>query len=400
MPFPDGRGAPDQARLAVLTNTPAPYRIAFFNFLADAMRHRGGELHVIYCALRESHRAWPLALEEQRYDWLILKGAHPRIGYWRPHINPGVIPALRQLRPRWLLSAGAWNTPTMMLAASPALAGDMTRIFWAEGHADAVIHAHGPVARLRRRVVRWYDGFAVPSEPSAAFIRREVGEGPPIISLRNTVDEDVFTPARTGERESARASLEVPTGALLFVCVAQLEERKGVEELLEGFLRLRESGIGDAQLVFVGDGPKRRFLEERAAAAGESVRFAGHQKPGSTRQWLVASDAFVLSSRQDPNPLSAVEAASVGRPLLLSRRLGNAGDLVVSDTTGRLIHDVAPDAIFEALHWFARCSPEDRQRMGDAAARIASDKFRGAHVAEHFVTAMLELWPARERARS
>src|SRR6185437_10921689 len=98
----------------VLTNTPTPYRIPFFNALSDALKSHGAALRVLYCAMREPHRHWELCLHEQQYPWMILGGWHPSIGSWNPHINPSIVAHVRRLRPTWILSAGALNLPTVL----------------------------------------------------------------------------------------------------------------------------------------------------------------------------------------------------------------------------------------------------------------------------------------------
>jgi glycosyltransferase involved in cell wall biosynthesis len=324
---------------------------------------------VLYCAASEPGRHWPYQPEAMRHPHTLLRGIHPRLAGLSAHLNPGVLSALRALRPTDLVVAGAWNTPTMWLAA---LAGiPCRRIFWSEGHAGAVLHPDGLIAWARRRAYRSYDAFAVPNRRSAAWAQAQVGESRPILALPNAIDTDFHSPAGPGEKAALRRALGLPSAGRLLVQVGALTERKGTLPLARAFLALPSATRAGANLLFVGSGPLETELGALAAAAAGALRCLGQRAPRDVRDILRAADGFVLNTWLDPNPLSPIEAAACGLPLVLSAKAGNAQELIGEHGLGVAIVDPADPTpgLRAALAWDGAVLSELGRRARVAATR-------------------------------
>lgn len=376
----------------MLTNTPTPYRIPFLNVLSDVLQERGAGLRVLFCAMREPHRRWNLQLDEQRYPWKILPGWHPSVSSWHPHFNPTIVTQLREIRPAWILMGGAWNLPTTLLASQRYIAGDAYRIFWSEGHSRAVLHPRGLIAAARRCALRTYDAFAVPNGASARFIRAEAGDSRPVMFLPNTIDDDFFKTPSRADRQAARADLGIPWSKSVMVSICQLEDRKGVLELVAGFERLPREMRKDAMLVLIGTGSLRAALDAKASElnCGE-VHLAGHLDMVDIRRWLRAADVFVLNSKRDPNPISVIEAAFSGLPLIVSCQAGNVEDLLRDELNGFLLEHHSADHVALALQRFLASDGETRRQMGARSAETAHQGFQRRWVAENFANALMTL---------
>lgn len=384
-------------RLIVLTNIPTPYRISFFNALDRAVRERNGDLAVLFCASIEPNRQWDIRLEEQQYLWKIMPGLHPNLRSFYPHVNPTVLYEISRLRPTWLLVAGAWNTPTMLLPHLPWFAPDAPRIQWSEGHADAVLHPTGPIAGVRRQVLRAYDGFAVPNLRSADFIRVQVGDRRPIVRLPNTVDDDLFDKGPSLPSDVVRTSIGMPLAQRIVTTVAQLEDRKGVRELLDAYYGLSPIEQERLALVLIGEGSLKHELQERIEAqASGHVRLLGHLSQHQVRDVLAASDAFVLPTKQDPNPLSVIEAAFVGLPLFVTRQAGNAYEVVKEGENGAILQSASPEHIITALRKVVQSDLTALRQMGQISQAIARRDFRRDSVAKTFVHDLLISFPPRQ----
>jgi glycosyltransferase involved in cell wall biosynthesis len=371
-------------RLVVLTNIPTPYRIAFFNVLAEVLRVHGADLHVLFCAERESNRHWKIDLTAQRYSFAIMRGWHPELGAVRPHINPGIIPTLLRSSYRWLLCAGAWNTPTVMCGAGIAALRGKPRIFWSEGHTDAVLYKSGAIAGARRAVLGTYSAFAVPNSRSEEFIYNEIGKRR-VMRLANTVDEDVYRAAKTLRRDAPalRVKYGLPQDRVVIVSVAELIERKGIATIIEALGAARDG----AHVALVGQGP----LSKTVAASGLPVTLLGARSQAEVCEVLAASDAFILASLVDPNPLASIEAAFAGLPLLLSRAVGNVDELIVEGETGFAF--AAGDAVSlgAALQKLVAMGDSDRRALGERASEVAERAFTRERVATTFVDALFAL---------
>lgn len=374
--------------LVVLTNIPTPYRTAFFDALAEAAACAGKRFHVLYCAKTEPGRHWPYEPAKMKHAHTVLRGFHPSLTGVHTHLNPGVLAELNRLKPDTLLIAGSWNTPTMLTAGLNIYSPAPRRFFWSEGHADAALHKSGLIAWLRRRVYRTFDGFAVPNSKSAEWAIAQVGSPRPIVTLPNAINAAFFKRPSGDTRSQARARLGLPEKGRVLVQVSALTERKGVLPLAKSFLGLSAVERAEARLLFVGEGEQRSALERVAASSAGTIRLLGQLPPEEVRQVLWAADAFVLNTRLDPNPLSAIEASAAELPVVMSAAAGNISEIVEAPDAGFVIRDPADPT--EALRAVLAASDEQLAAMG-ARAALNAQRFDAPAVARSLIK---QLYPA------
>jgi len=146
---------------------------------------------------------------------------------------------------------------------------------------------------------------------------------------------------------------------------------KRIGAVFEIFQRIRARL--PARLVMIGDGPDRRPLEQRLAAAGlqDVVEFAGEQH--DLVPWLSAADLFLLPSEQESFGLAALEAMACEVPVVASR-VGGLPEIIDDGRTGFLC---APDDLDGmAARGVAVLSDRDlRERVGRAAAEDVRTRF-------------------------
>jgi glycosyltransferase involved in cell wall biosynthesis len=373
--------------LVVLTNIPTPYRTAFFDALAEESARAGKRFHVLYCAKTEPGRHWPYEPAKMKHAHTVLRGFHPSLTGVHAHLNPGVLAELNLLKPDTLILAGSWNTPTMLVAGLNIYSPAPRRFFWSEGHADAALHKTGLIAWLRRRVYRTFDGVAVPNAKSAEWAIAQAGSARPVVNLPNAIDAAFFKRPSSDARSQARQKLGLPVEGRVLVQVSALTERKGVLPLAQAFLGLSETDRAGACLVFVGEGELRADLEGLAAQSAGSIRLLGQLSPEEVRQVLWAADAFVLNTRLDPNPLSAIEASAAGLPIVMSAAAGNITEIVEAPNAGFVIRDPADPSL--ALRAVLSASDAELTAMGERAAANAQ-RFDALAVARSLIN---QLYP-------
>jgi glycosyltransferase involved in cell wall biosynthesis len=116
-----------------------------------------------------------------------------------------------------------------------------------------------------------------------------------------------------------------PKGYIL--AVGRLVPEKGFDYLIRAF---RRSGTG-RQLVIVGsDIHQSAYSKRLLGGASPVVRFIGNQPRPVLRRLYEQTDLFVLPSMHEGLPISALEAASCGAPMLLSD-IGANKDLGLPD---------------------------------------------------------------------
>ena len=369
--------------LVILTNIPTPYRTAFFDALAEESAQAGKRFHVLYCAKTEPGRHWPYDASKIRHAHTLLRGFHPSLAGIHAHLNPGVLAELNLLKPDTLIIAGSWNTPTMLIAGLNIYSPHPRRFFWSEGHADAALHKRGLVAWARRRIYRSFDGFAVPNTKSAEWALIQAGSPRSIVTLPNAIDAQFFARPSAGARAVSRRTLGLKDEGRVLVQVSALTGRKGVLELAKAFLTLPPEERRGAKLLFVGDGELRTQLNALSSESAGVIRVLGQLPPEEVRSVLWAADAFVLNTRLDPNPLSAIEAAAAGLPVVMSAAAGNIRELVEVPNTGFVIRDPADPS--EALRSVLSASDVELAAMGERAAQVARTQFDAVAVARSLV---------------
>jgi glycosyltransferase involved in cell wall biosynthesis len=369
--------------LIILTNIPTPYRTAFFDALAEETARVGKRFHVLYCAKTEPGRHWPYDPSKMKHAHTVLRGFHPSLTGVQAHLNPGVLAELNLLKPDTLVIAGSWNTPTMLVAGLNIYSPAPRRFFWSEGHADAVLHKTGLIAWLRRRVYRTFDGFAVPNAKSAVWAVAQAGGPRQVVTLPNAIDANFFARPSAVSRHEARRQLGLEGEGRVLVQVSALSARKGVLELAKAFLDLPAQDRRGAKLLYVGDGDLRSKLADLAHASGGAIRLLGQLPLEEVRRVLWAADAFILNTRLDPNPLSAIEAAAAGLPVVMSAAAGNIREVVEEPKTGFVIRDPAVPS--EALRSVLSASESELAAMGERAAQVARTQFDAVAVARSLI---------------
>ena len=141
-----------------------------------------------------------------------------------------------------------------------------------------------------------------------------------------------------------------PLPAGTFVFVGRLTEQKALPVLLEAVAR-----VEGARLELVGDGPERARLEELAGELGLDgrVQFAGALARDEVLAHLAGARAAVLSSAWENLPHAAVEALSVGTPVV-STAVGGVPEVVHDGENGLLVPPGDVAALASALGAIAR----------------------------------------------
>lgn len=150
-----------------------------------------------------------------------------------------------------------------------------------------------------------------------------------------------------------------------------LTATKNVYDVLGAFL---SSAVlrGRSRLVIAGDGPMLPDLQKRVAKEGAQsvVEFIGAYDRESLPGILDSESVFVLASRNDGWSYATLEAVSLGRPLILSDRVGAAHDLLEEGENGFLVPVNNIAALRSAMEKMVFVSPERAMRMQRASRRI------------------------------
>ncbi|MEX2495697.1 MAG: glycosyltransferase [Woeseia sp.] len=161
------------------------------------------------------------------------------------------------------------------------------------------------------RWIRWAarraDRLVGVSQPLAERLG-ELSDGGAVLAAPNGVDTARFRPANYHafrQRKGVEGFVVLSVGNLL--------ELKGHHLAIDAI-----AGIPEATLLIVGEGPRRRQLEQLASAWGvkDRVRFLGGMPQDELVDCYSAADVLVLASSSEGSPNVVLEALSCGTPVI------------------------------------------------------------------------------------
>jgi glycosyltransferase involved in cell wall biosynthesis/ribosomal protein S18 acetylase RimI-like enzyme len=203
--------------------------------------------------------------------------------------------------------------------------------------------------------------------------------------LGNGTDLSRFDPDRVGPDRVARLRRELglPADALVVGAVGRLVAEKGYRELFAAARAVRRR---DPRVRFLVVGSPDldkadAITEAELAEAAADVCFAGWRD--DVADLLAAMDVFVLASWREGMPRSAIEAAAMARPLVLTDIRG-CREVARHDREALLVPARDSGALAAAILRLA-ADPALRSRLGAAARERALERFDEDRVAEKVV---------------
>jgi len=120
-------------------------------------------------------------------------------------------------------------------------------------------------------------------------------------------------------------------------CVGRLSPEKGQMLLVSAAKMLQESGT-NFEIVFVGDGPMRRKIEEAIQRSGleNKITITGWVPGERVKVEIESARALVLPSFSEGLPVVIMEAMALGRPVI-STYVAGIPELVQANGTGWLV---------------------------------------------------------------
>ena len=279
------------------------------------------------------------------------------------------------------------------IVMSETRAADGRRVWWKEW--------------VKSRIVRRFDAALCGGESHKRYLV-QLGMPEERIALGyNVVDNDFF--------KSRIANCGTWIDSPYFLASNRFVERKNLGRLVEGYkifqdsvLRLQKAEkTGVWPLVLLGDGELRGDLEARCAelglriatgfsneragstegqnlklnshklktpTGGGCVFFAGFRQIGDLRAFYADAGAFVHPALEEPWGLVINEAMATGLPVLSSRNVGAAEELVVEGKTGFLFDPGDVNSIAESLFKMFSMSEAARHKMGVEAREMLERK--------------------------
>jgi len=211
--------------------------------------------------------------------------------------------------------------------------------------------------------------------------------------IPNGIDPARFRPCESpGEKAALRERLGLPRDEFLAVSVGAIIERKGVDLLVDAWIRYRRAGPRGTLVLL---GPDRadepggyvdagfvRSIRTELSRAGvsESVVFAG--RVDNVEDYLRSADVFMLLSREEGFPLALLEAMASGLAFVVWDLPEYRGYDLKDGFHGFLLPPFDVPLAADRLERLS-ASPDSNRTMGRQAYLVGSEFTLGRNVAAH-----------------
>lgn len=300
-------------RAAIVINLAAPYRVDLFNAMSRELAVRfsnsNAKLLVLYASVgHPQRRRWldQSARSEFEFEYLPSRTFEFRGG--AVDFAVGVTKRLENFGPDVVVVAG-WDQPASWEARRWARIRGIPFAVWSESAATTGSRRGPLTAALRRRFVRGAGLILVPGVAADHFAH-ELAPDVATARIPNSVEDNVVAISPSSPRRGG-----------LFI--GELSERKGVDLLLKA-IPILVNTLGNVTIA--GHGPLEPAVA-KMASSHNAVRFLGNIDAERRLEVLSSHSVLLLPSRRDPWPLVAVEALTMGMPVVLGPGVASAPDL-------------------------------------------------------------------------
>jgi glycosyltransferase involved in cell wall biosynthesis len=348
-----------EAKVVVLTNFIAPYRLPVLEALAE----RVGDLRVWLSTPMEANRSWRpqwgrLQVEVQRSVTIEHPSRHPH-GYreWQiVHLPYDTLPRLRRARPDIVMS-GELGARTAQ-AALYCLLSSTPLVVWV-AVSESSEKGRGLVRRLLRRVLLpRADVVIVNGQSGQRYVRTLGVRSGRIVTVPYT--------SRPGHIAIPEKPVRRVPRHLLYV--GQLIERKGIVPFVAALGRWgRRHPYEQVTLEIVGEGPDSAHLAALGLPDNVALRCSGHLPYERMAEAYAKASLLAFPTLADEWGVVVNEAMAAGLPVLGSIYSQAVEELVEDGVSGWVFRPDDPEEVDAVLDRVLRLGAADLARMGTAA---------------------------------
>ncbi len=244
-----------------------------------------------------------------------------------------------------------WGRIAARMAGVPVVCCALHSTGWPDG-----------VGRLNRCLTMITDAFIGVAPAHGRFlVDFEKFPKSKVFVIPNGIDTDRFT-ACPITRDEVRSELGIPWDAPVLGIVAALRPEKN-HALFVQIATALSGRIPDARFIIVGDGPERPSIERHIRDLGlqSRIHLLGNRK--DIHRILTSMDVFALTSLNEANPVSILEALSCEIPVVASR-VGSISESVLEGITGFTIDPSDCDGFVNRIYQLL-CEPSLAKRIGE-----------------------------------
>jgi glycosyltransferase involved in cell wall biosynthesis len=366
----------ERFRVLAIASHPVQYMAPLFRLMA---KQPALNLQVAYCSLRGAATAgydpdfqaavqWDVPLLDG-YPWVELpnKGSGNQ-SFWGLR-NPGLRELIRTGQFDAVLCYVGYRSASFWIARRAAFSANAAFLFGTDAHTLVPRDPKGWKVRAKKLLwpvlFRQADQIFVPSTGTFELMR-SLGVAAERITLTPYAVDNEWWKAQSAQvdRNAVRAGWGARSNEPVILFCAKLQTWKRPLDLLLAF---QQAALPQALLVYAGDGPLRKQLEEQAARLQiqNRVKFLGFVNQSQLPALYTAADVMVLPSDYEPFAVVVNEAMCCRCPAIVSDQVGAGRDLIAP---------LRPEFVFPtgdvaALAMTLQVAFADRQKLRETAVR-------------------------------
>ncbi len=306
-------------KIALVTNTPPPYRIPIFNKLAS---WPDINLFLIFATRREPNRHWDLPAFEFQHTFLREHFLNYRGRYI--HHNPDILPVLWKLKPDVIITDGF--NPTHLYAYLIARLCKLAHVAMTDGTALSEKNL-SPLHKIIRRHV-----FA----HTQAFLSASAG-GDNLYQEYGIAPEQCFHSWLCVDNVRFRPALDAPAEKKFdFIFCGRFEIAKDPQFAIRVAYEAAQKMQRRLRLLMVGSGHEESALRGFAnhVATWLEIEFYGFATQQALPALYQSAKIFLFPTHGDVWGIVANEACAAGLPCIVTPYAGVAGELIVDGENG------------------------------------------------------------------
>ncbi len=308
-------------KLLVFHPALAPYRVDFFNALADAF---DAQFYFSYDNLTDQRFDQQKLRSQCRFDFRLLDRGMEIGGR---SVRTGIFKLLRRTKPN-IVICSEYSQITILVLVLKLLFGLKFKVYTiSDDSIDLSVKRKGVRKWLRDIVSHYIDGIIFPSESVCNWYREHINAKTCVFPLPIVHDNRVFRSMLqkilpSAVLEQVHSGL---TSKKIFLFVGRLVKIKNAGLLIHAFANAVVK-MPDAVLVIIGDGEENLTLRNLANEFGleRNCLFLGRLEGEVLYTWLHIAHYLVLPSYQEPYGVVVNEALLAGCKVLCSKLAGAA----------------------------------------------------------------------------
>lgn len=347
-------------KILFVTNIPSPYRVDFFNELGK------------YCDLTVSFEGrvatdrnenWSHS-EESNFNAVYFDGI--RIASDK-YISFGIRKLLKQKWDNIVLCGYA--TPTAMYAS---LYLSLHKIPFSLEVDGGFVKEESKVAyKIKKYFISkasyWFSTGKATTEYLVYYgAKKDRCFEYPFSSVKESSINEKSYSARQSLKKEYRNELGL-TGEKIILFVGQFIYRKGVDVLLKSATMLDSS----YSIYIMGGTPSEEYIDLQKQCSEAKIYFVDFQKSEMVEKYMIASDVFVLPTREDIWGLVVNEAISKGLPVVTTNKCIAGLELVNDKECGVIVNTDSPKELAEAI--LTVCDSKTAAYMSENAIAVAKN---------------------------